>query len=118
MTGEYLSFPIGSALDFDRINALGGGPAERFVTPICWQSERYASGKAWIFVNIPHWLALVAVGPLWLWLLFRRLSRARTRREGFCLTCGYNLTGNVSGVCPECGAPIEAECEKPCDSWG
>lgn len=23
-----------------------------------------------------------------------------------CGTCGYNLTGNVSGRCPECGTPI------------
>ncbi len=23
-----------------------------------------------------------------------------------CLVCGYNLTGNVSGRCPECGTPI------------
>lgn len=22
-----------------------------------------------------------------------------------CLRCGYNLTGNTSGVCPECGTP-------------
>lgn len=26
-----------------------------------------------------------------------------------CTTCGYNLTGNVSGVCPECGTAIRAE---------
>ena len=25
--------------------------------------------------------------------------------EGCCLACGYNLTGNVSGRCPECGKP-------------
>lgn len=25
-----------------------------------------------------------------------------------CKGCGYNLLGNVSGVCPECGKPIEA----------
>ncbi len=25
-----------------------------------------------------------------------------------CLTCGYNLTGNVSGVCPECGIGVTA----------
>ena len=31
------------------------------------------------------------------------LRRWRRRRRGECLTCGYNLTGNVSGVCPECG---------------
>lgn len=24
-----------------------------------------------------------------------------------CWKCGYNLTGNVSGVCPECGTPID-----------
>ncbi len=23
-----------------------------------------------------------------------------------CLNCDYDLTGNVSGVCPECGTPI------------
>ena len=27
----------------------------------------------------------------------------RRRRKGLCLNCGYDLRGNVSGVCPECG---------------
>jgi predicted RNA-binding Zn-ribbon protein involved in translation (DUF1610 family) len=27
--------------------------------------------------------------------------------KGLCATCGYNLTGNVSGTCPECGEKIE-----------
>ncbi|UCC32450.1 MAG: hypothetical protein JSU86_09245 [Phycisphaerales bacterium] len=31
------------------------------------------------------------------------VRRSRRRRQGLCLRCGYNLTGNVSGVCPECG---------------
>ncbi|UCC29745.1 MAG: hypothetical protein JSU86_16260 [Phycisphaerales bacterium] len=26
---------------------------------------------------------------------------------GYCRKCGYDLTGNVSGVCPECGTEIE-----------
>ena len=26
---------------------------------------------------------------------------------GFCTRCGYNLTGNVSGICPECGGPVQ-----------
>ena len=26
---------------------------------------------------------------------------------GHCQQCGYNLTGNVSGVCPECGTEVE-----------
>lgn len=32
-----------------------------------------------------------------------RRRRARRRKLGLCLRCGYNLTGNTSGVCPECG---------------
>lgn len=31
------------------------------------------------------------------------LRRWRRRRKGLCLTCGYDLTGNESGVCSECG---------------
>ncbi|RJP41940.1 MAG: hypothetical protein C4547_01185 [Phycisphaerales bacterium] len=32
------------------------------------------------------------------------LRRYRRRRRGLCVTCGYDLRGNSSGVCPECGA--------------
>ena len=36
--------------------------------------------------------------------LFRGpVRRHRRRRRGLCLKCGYNLTGNTTGVCPECG---------------
>ncbi len=28
-------------------------------------------------------------------------------RPGECMRCGYDLTGNVSGVCPECGLAFE-----------
>ena len=32
------------------------------------------------------------------------LRRWRRRRKGLCVKCGYDLTGNVTGTCPECGA--------------
>lgn len=36
----------------------------------------------------------------------------RKRRQppppGHCRNCGYDLTGNVSGICPECGRAIDA----------
>jgi len=35
------------------------------------------------------------------------LRRWRRRRKGLCVKCGYNLTGNLSGVCPECGTKVE-----------
>ncbi|OWY72519.1 hypothetical protein B7486_06260 [cyanobacterium TDX16] len=30
----------------------------------------------------------------------------RRLRPGLCLNCGYDLTGNRSGICPECGAAV------------
>ena len=32
---------------------------------------------------------------------------ARCRRPGHCQSCGYNLKGNLSGVCPECGTGVK-----------
>ena len=36
----------------------------------------------------------------------RRRHRQASRR---CVTCGYNLTGNTSGVCPECGTAVQPQ---------
>jgi len=33
-------------------------------------------------------------------------KREIRRKRGQCVQCGYNLTGNISGVCPECGQRI------------
>ena len=57
-------------------------------------------------VSFPHWLPMILLGtaPLVaMWRGFRRFQRKETYR---CLHCGYDLTGNVSGVCPECGSAI------------
>ena len=35
------------------------------------------------------------------------LRRRRRRRLGQCLQCAYALTGNTSGVCPECGTNLD-----------
>ena len=43
-------------------------------------------------------------------LLAYRLSpwwrRRQRRRRNLCLHCGYDLTGTVTGICPECGRGI------------
>ena len=39
--------------------------------------------------------------------IFRRRRVRRRRAAGLCAACGYSLTANVSGVCPECGAPTK-----------
>ncbi len=41
------------------------------------------------------------------WPVFQgRLNPASNPDVPLCTRCGYNVTGNVSGVCPECGTPV------------
>jgi len=104
-------------------------PPERFHRAVvwlgfkwCWQQDfdagtyRMSDGTLYTVgyhratcVNAPFWVvvALLAIYPLTrlLQVPYRRLRR---RRAGLCIKCGYNLTGNVSGRCPECGAGVAA----------
>jgi hypothetical protein len=78
--------------------------------PAGWSSGRGAStwGEPRLPL-IPHgvgfgldvlfWTGIVGAPPA-LWLGIR--TRAR-RRAGRCRQCAYDLTGNTTGVCPECG---------------
>ncbi len=59
----------------------------------------------------PFFLIAVVVGWCWDCLIafvigipFWLVRKPRSR--GHCRRCGYDLTGNVFGVCPECGTPI------------
>ncbi|MCC6360305.1 MAG: hypothetical protein IT450_16300 [Phycisphaerales bacterium] len=42
---------------------------------------------------------------VWGWARFR--NRLLFSSGDMCRPCGYNLTGNVSGVCPECGRKVD-----------
>ncbi len=51
----------------------------------------------------PAWVPVCAFGFAG-WLLARPSIREwRRRSAGLCGGCGYDLTGNTSGRCPECG---------------
>ncbi len=54
---------------------------------------------------IPLWMPFctIAIPTAILW------RRDQRPRKGHCLHCGYNLTGNESGVCPECATPVPPE---------
>ena len=59
-------------------------------------------------LRVPGWLVLVAILAYPMTALARGpVRRWRRRRKGRCLRCGYDLTGNVSGACPECGTEIK-----------
>lgn len=55
-------------------------------------------------IAVPHWLlcALLLMYPA-ASLIRGPLRRRRRIRKGLCLHCGYNLKGNTSGKCSECG---------------
>jgi hypothetical protein len=65
------------------------------------------SGAVAETVMLPCWamLGFFMVLP-WVWVVRRRSSAASGTH---CSVCSYNLTGNTSGVCPECGTAIAAK---------
>jgi hypothetical protein len=77
--------------------------------PLSWAWRSYGLWPDWYreptlgSLSIPIWLLFFAVGvpTAFLWYLHRRRPT-----PGFC-PCGYNLTGNMSGACPECGRCVE-----------
>lgn len=74
-----------------------------------------AYGSLGVFWRVPggeseidfyYWKSLLVFGVLPVaWLTWRLLLR-RMPRDAHCPVCAYNLTGNVSGICPECGAAV------------
>ncbi|NOX59455.1 MAG: hypothetical protein GXP29_11445 [Planctomycetes bacterium] len=57
---------------------------------------RYIAG---VSVRISMLVVPTVLATAWLW-------RLDCRRVCGCFNCGYDLRGNVSGVCPECGTAI------------
>ena len=84
----------------------------------CWiVSRRHLPGRWWslrhrIGRDPQQKLVHLWTAPLWIPLLIAVVLttylwyRDRRAPPGHCQHCGYDLTGNVSGVCPECGEKI------------
>ena len=54
------------------------------------------------YLFLPFWpLVSVAIG-----VLAVAVRQLRHRAPGMCTECGYDLQGNVSGRCPECGQAV------------
>lgn len=59
-------------------------------------------------ITAPLWPFAFVLVALVLLHLLKRMRRERRIRQGLCEACGYNLTSNTSGTCPECGTAITA----------
>ena len=75
---------------------------------IVWETRIHVASFLWrlvllIVVNllVAPFLTAVTMTVVTLWYM-----RQRKREPPFCSVCSYNLTGNTSGTCPECGTKI------------
>lgn len=90
-------------------------PKETIMLPSAWrfagfsfQFIRVTGGGTIHILTCPLWLPLILFAAYPTIALIRGpLRRQRRRKRGRCVKCGYDLTGNTSGVCPECGTKIE-----------
>ncbi len=76
-------------------------------------STRDGRAIAMTVVCFPHWVLVTVftILPLrWTWIALVRPRRRR--RFGLCVACAYDLTGNTSGVCPECATKVEAHASR------
>ncbi len=62
-----------------------------------------------IKVVAPVVAVVLVFGVLPLAADFRRKHRRESSERGRCRNCFYDLRGNVSGVCPECGTALAGE---------
>lgn len=104
-------FPI-SIGDRRRVPPVGGGWRGK-IGPQPFAPVAFA-GPFWrvesSFFRLPVWPLVIPlmIPPIRDSIRERRRLRRKKRNE--CLECGYNLTGNVTGLCPECGTPVPHPC--------
>ena len=67
---------------------------------------RMSSTAVLAFLFIPIYCTGTLVLGLLIGKLITNAPWFRPFPVGYCQQCGYNLRGNLSGVCPECGRPL------------
>ena len=76
-------------------------------------ASQHRSGPVpYVCLAMKHaWLVLLLslLPTAWAIAAIKAALTSKCRSSGRCLSCGYNLTGNTSGVCPECGNAVPAE---------
>jgi len=72
------------------------------------ERKRVVTNYYILALSMPAWFVFIPLSAYPL-LYFTRgpIRRYFRRRKGLCLKCAYNLTGNTTGICPECGTPMK-----------
>jgi hypothetical protein len=98
-----------SAMSADDLEVIIGGREDYALNRFGFALGRFDSRNhvTHTVAAVPDWFLLLLFSALPLGRAWRYLARRR-RAAGQCAACGYDLTGNVTGVCPECGTPASA----------
>ena len=104
------------------IPAVGAGTATSALAALAWENTGIfqwgASTWRWYLQYVP-----AGVATDWWWAGYQLIVgaavglpgaviaaliavRPSKPRPGHCQACGYDMTGNTSGRCPECGEPV------------
>jgi len=67
---------------------------------------RFITRHRWINVSLDTTAITVITTTIVLCIVDFVLKRRSRMQPGHCCECGYDLTRNVSGRCPECGTPV------------
>lgn len=59
-------------------------------------------------VAVPFWAITFTSSLPWVAHFLLRMRGRSGMRSGLCPRCRYDLTGNLSAVCPECGTPVDS----------
>jgi len=85
-----------------RIGAFGYGIGH---VPVYFGQD--VAHDRWWVVRVPITQAAITLGVYPLFVACRTIIRKRrSLATNGCTACGYDLTGNASGMCPECGLEI------------
>ncbi|MCP4593487.1 MAG: hypothetical protein GY842_22345 [bacterium] len=64
----------------------------------------------WLILSPPWSLVAVVLACIPTRMVYTSLRWEVLENDGrYCVTCGYDLTANESGTCPECGEAIERD---------
>jgi len=87
---------------FDSCQALLGMMMMEFLT----EPDRSGRRIDWWWIWTPMYVVTAITSFLPICWAIAKAAQHRVRAYDCCPHCGYILTGNTSGTCPECGTPI------------
>ena len=94
-----------------RVEIMWGSPPTSCIN-VCsdpdmewWEWNLFAHSSSDWMVFMPLWAPVVLAGVVMTWMWRRHHT---LRPTGSCAHCGYDLRGNASGVCPECGQRVRS----------